>query len=143
MRHTDPPTRTRRRHLGAGATVGLLGVVAGLAVVSPAWAGEAACAEESFGYTCVSGTQHLDGVQIEGYVTDVTEDGTVTTATVYVEDDDGWHEVGTFTASSPEQDRVDFTRYRPGQARWLDVLLCRHDPYHLPDQCVWAGATRI
>ena len=132
MHRTSPPTRTRRRPMVLAAVVGLLSLVAGLAVAAPASAGEAVCMQAWWGsQACVSGGQGLDEAVFEGYVTDGTDNGLATTLLVYASRADGSLETFSVSADSAG---VDFTRFLNGQWFSFSLQLCEIDPWHR-----WAG----
>ncbi|HEU4427092.1 MAG TPA: hypothetical protein VFR67_31570 [Pilimelia sp.] len=113
------------------AIVGLLGLVAGLAVAAPASAGEAVCIQAGWGsQACVSGWQGLDEAVFDGYVTDATDNGLATELIVYAYQADGTLATFTVSAFAPDSDWVNFTRYLNGQWFSFTLVLCEIDPWH-------------
>ena len=127
MHRTTPRTKAWRRRVAVAAATSLLGVVAGLAVSTPAFAGQG-CVESHFGHACVTASQHLDEAYFDGYVTDVTDDDFVAQVTIYVDGAD----LGTVTAPAT------FSKFVFGQADTVQLLLCNHNKWYPPDFCVWS-----
>jgi hypothetical protein len=137
MHRETRPANARRRRAIIAAVIGVLGVVASIAVALPASAAARQCVRARFGTACVTPVQHTDGAAFDGYVTDAVSDDESSVATIwgFIPQFNEWRDLFIFVAHRPEQPTTPIHEFVPGRVDWMLLELCRVNRVTRERQC--------